>query len=669
MDRHIADNLTYYNVLNDMMTQRIEGYINNAAERRVLDSGDKADKELYETDYAQWKTNHWDDINNVRAEMGTAVPQILSKQIDNVVTNSQSSFILKGAGKTRQSQYEDLDSESLIGAIGTQNLQGITDPSVAYSGNEIVKAAGQLNYQHTKWRVSQSNADIIAGIKNAQEKGEFAAWDTETVGGLDEFGKQRYDGVTEITIKRKEYTPEAKTIESYGSAIGFTREQKEFGEQVYKKVLAGAKLTGRESVWAHRLMLIGQSTAVQADGKMAGVFEYSHFADKDEIRDRKPEYIRQGIDKGFALGESQRALGTNATFAGEKMYAWEADTLQGFDTIIKNDLTAVGHNTVNFDRKAASWLLQHGMWSEGGKKIAAQIYERLTARNGDLHFDHEVDTEAVQNQFSETRLDNYITTDENGNEVVNEGALKYAKERKLTAGQQEAIGYALYPGMYDGADVNAHTSDVDVDVVGKMFTSDKYRLDSETSFLKGADESAPAVIKGDGSQLFHMTRSHTSTDLAKNGLIGFVMDDVDENAFTTFEGVTHQGDKSRKLIYKPGALQKGVSYSITNVSTLSLSKDLQERVARLQPDADLSNLIAVEWTPEYDENVAPGMRQNRKVVTIGARFNQESLINESALMYGLKDENGEWQFTDNQEIKDQLKIRQLNDEGKIVGAR
>ena len=49
MDRHIADNLTYYNVLNDMMTQRIEGYINNAAERRVLDSGDKADKELYET--------------------------------------------------------------------------------------------------------------------------------------------------------------------------------------------------------------------------------------------------------------------------------------------------------------------------------------------------------------------------------------------------------------------------------------------------------------------------------------------------------------------------------------------------------------------------------------------------------------------------------------------
>lgn len=178
----------------------------------------------------------------------------------------------------------------------------------------------RVNYQHTKWRVAQSNADMIAGIKNAQEKGEFAAWDSETVGGPDEYGKQRYDGVTEITIKRKKYNAEAETIESFGSAIGFTLEQKDFAEKVYRKIDLGAKLTGREAVWAHRFMLIGQSTAIQAQGKMEGVYEYSHFADKDEILDRNPEHVRQGIDKGFALGEAQRALGTNATFAGEKIF-------------------------------------------------------------------------------------------------------------------------------------------------------------------------------------------------------------------------------------------------------------------------------------------------------------------------------------------------------------
>ena len=661
MERHIADNLTYRNVLNDLMTQRIYDYAKAAVEHKLSDAeGQALDNEQYE----RWLGQHLDDIMS-----GNAIPQILSKNIDNVVTSSQSSYFLKGVNRSRAGQYAELDSEELIGAIGPQNLRNIADPSVAYNGGGITKNDGQLNYQHTKWRVAQSNADMIAGIKNAQEKGEFAAWDTETVGGPDEYGKQRYDGVTEITIKRKKYNAEAETIESFGSAIGFSLEQKDFAEKVYRKIDAGAKLTGREAVWAHRLMLIGQSTAVQAQGKMEGVYEYSHFADKDEILDRNPEYVRQGIDKGFALGEAQRALGTNATFAGEKMYAWEADTLKGFQTIIDKDLTAVGHNTVNFDRKAAGWLLQHGMWSEGGRKVAAQIYERLTARNGDLHFDHEVDTEAVQNQFSETRLDNYITKDENGNDVVNEDALKYAKERNLTAGQQEAIGHALYPDMYDGADVNAHTSDVDVDVVGKMFTSDKYRLDSKDSFLNGADSAAPAAIKGDGNQLFHMTRSHTSADLAKNGLLGFVMDDLSEDAYTSFEGVAHSAKEARKLIYKPGALQKGVTYSITNVSELSVSKELQAHIARIQPDADTSNLIAVEWTPEYDESVPPGMRQNRKVITVGARFNQESLINESALMFGVKDENGEWQFTDNKEVQDQLKIRQLDENGQVVGAR
>ena len=165
MERHIADNLTYRNVLNDLMTQRIEGYINNAAERQVLGLGDEADKELYETDYAQWKTTHWDDINNARAEMGAAVPQILSKQINNAVTNSQGSLILDGVTKTRHSQYEDLDSEELIGAIEPQNLQDIAAPSIAYNGSGLTKSEDQLNYQHTNWRVAQSNADMIAGEK------------------------------------------------------------------------------------------------------------------------------------------------------------------------------------------------------------------------------------------------------------------------------------------------------------------------------------------------------------------------------------------------------------------------------------------------------------------------------------------------------------------------
>ena len=656
MEKQVADNLTYLNVLNDLMTENIRGYVRAAAERKLGIAHNILSDEALEEKFSE-------------VMGGNAIPQLLSKNINNVVVNSQGSLILQGVSKSRAGQYADIDSEAFIGALGTDNLRSIADPSVAYNGNGVTKNNGQLNYQHTKWRVSQSNADMIAGIKNAEAKGKFAAWDSETVGGKDEFGRQRFDGVTELTVKVKKYNAEAETLQTFGSAIGFSVEQKDFAEHVYSKVLAKSKLTDRESVWAHRLMLIGQSTAEQVAGKANGVYEYTHFADKDEIMDKNPEYIRQGIDKGFALGEAQRKAGANVSFAGEKMYGWEAEILGGFQTIIDQDLTAVGHNTIPFDRKAASWLLQHGMWSEGGTKVAQQIYGRLTAKNGDFHFDHEVDTEAVQNQFSETRLDNYITVDENGNEIVNEDALKYAKERHLTAGQQEAIGYSLYRDMYEGADVNAHTSDVDVDVVGKMFTSDKYRLDSADSFLKGADSAAPTAIKGDGTQLFHMTRSHTAADLANNGLLGFVMDDLSENAFTSFEGIAHDVDTARKLIYKPGALQRGVSYSITNISSLSVSKELQAKIAQLQPDADVSQLIAVEWTPQYDASVAPGMRQNRKVVTIGARFNQETLINESALMYGTLDENGEWQLTDNKEIQDQLKIRQLGDDGRVLGAR
>ena len=532
---------------------------------------------------------------------------------------------------------------------------------------DIVKSEAQLNYQPTNWRVSQSDADMVAGVQNAIDKGKFVAWDTETLGGLDEFGKQRYDAVTEFTFKLKEYDAEAKTISSFGSAVGLTDEQYAFGEQVWKKVRAGAKLTGQEEVWAHRLALIGESKYEQAKNKEKGVFEYTHFADKDEILKLNPDEIKTGLEKAYAMGKEQRNAGL-IKYDGEKMYAWESELFKGIDTIINGDLTAVGHNTVNFDRKALQWLLQHGMWSEGAKKIAEKRLENLTSKNGDLHFNHEFDTMAAQNQHAESRLDNYITTDENGKTVVNEEALEFAKRRKLSAGQQEAIGYSLYKDMYEGADVNAHTSDVDVDVVGKIFTSPKYSLDAENSFLKGAKDTKSYVIKGDGSQLFHMTRSHTAGDLSKNGMFGFVTGEV-RNSFTTFSGVEHGEDGARKLIFKPGALQKGVSYSISNVTALSVSKELQTHIARIQPDADLKNLIAVTLNPEFHEDVNPGYTANRSVTIVGSRFNVESLLNESALLYATKDEKGEYIFTDDEKTKKALMIRQIDENGRMAGAR
>lgn len=674
MKKQVLDNLAYFYEINRIMSQQIQDSLNRTAEQQVLEQGTAKDRTLYEENYGQWKKANKRKLKTARGKLnGNAIPHIMAKNINNAVVNADGSFVMQGARKAREQQYKDIDTEAVIGAIGPENLSDIADPNAAYHGNGITKSSTQLQHQHTKWRVAQSNADMVAGVKNAQSKGEFVAFDTETLGGQDEFGKQRYDAVTEITIKRKKYNAEAETIESFGGAIGFTQEQKDFGEKVYAKVKAGAKLTGREAVWAHRLSLIGMSTAVQAKGKANGVYEYSHFADKDEIRSGDPEYIRQGIDKGFALGEAQRKAG-KVTYAKKEMYAWEADTFKGIDAIIDNELTAVGHNTVNFDRKALQWLLQKGMWSAGAKQLAQERLQRLTARNGDLHFDYEVDTEAVQNQFSETRLDNFLDVDENGNPTVDKEALKAVKERGLTLGQQEAIGRKLYPHMYDGANVNAHTSDVDVDVVGKIFTSSKYRLGTKDSFFNQAMDAngnvaAPSSIKGDGNELFYMTRSHTASDLSKNGLLGFVMDDVDDYALTSFEGVTHNADGTRKLIYKPGALQKGVSYSITNVSALSLSKDLQEQFAKVQPDADMSNLIAIEWTPVYDKSVDPGMRKNRRVVTIGARFNQETLMNESALLYAAKDANGEYQFTDDEEVKKLLQIRKLNEKGELVGMR
>ena len=672
MKKHIANNLSYWEAINGVMTQQMQEYISAAVEKeaeiQALKDGDKADKELYKKDYEQWRNLHRDRIDAYAQEMttGNAVAQIYAKNMHNAVISSEGSMIITGAYKAHEQQYEDIDSEALIGTVGPDNLKAIADTK-APSAKGITKSASQLNYQPTRWRVAQTDEEIIAGIQNAADKGKFVAFDSETLGGQDKFGKQRYDAVTEITFKVKKYNEEAETIESYGTAIGLTGEQRAFGEQVLKKIKAGAKLTGQEEVWAHRLALIGKSETQQVEGRPDGVFEYSHFADKDEILKRDADEIEAGLNKAFSLGEDQRRIGENVTYGNKKMYAWEAEVFRGIDSIINEDLTAVGHNTVNFDRKALQWLLQRGMWSAGARQLAEERLKRLTARNGDLHFDHEVDTEAVQNQHSDSPLDNYIVTDDKGEAALNRDAIKYAKDRKLSYGQQEAIGNALYHDMYNSPDVNAHTSDVDVDVVGKMFTSSKYRLGTEDSFLK--DVGTTAAVKGDGNELFYMTRSHTASDLSKNGLLGFVADDVDENAITSFEGVTYSGNSSRKLIYKPGALQKGVSYAITNVSALNVSKELQEQIAKLQPEADMSNLVAVEWTPVWDENIDPGMRKARKVVTVGARFNQESLVNESAFMYATKDANGEWQFTDNQEIKDALAIRKLDEEGKVIGAR
>jgi len=539
--------------------------------------------------------------------------------------------------------------------------------TVTTPNGDIIKTETELNYQRTNWKVSQSDADMVAGVQNAIDKGEFVAWDTETLGGQDEFGRQRYDAVTEFTFKRKKYNAEAETIESFGSAVGITDEQYAFGEHVWKKVGAGAKLTGQEEVWAHRLALIGESKYEQAKDKGKGVFEYTHFADKDEILKLDPDEIKAGLEKAYTMGKEQRSFGANVKYAGEKMYAWESELFQGIDTIINKDLTAVGHNTVNFDRKALQWLLQHGMWSEGAKKIAAQRLERLTAKNGDLHFDHEFDTMAAQNQHQSSRLDNFITTDDKGNAVVNEEALLYAKKRKLTLGQQEAIGNALYPDIYNSADVNAHTSDVDVDVVGKMFTSEKYGL-GENSFLKDAKNTKAYKIKGDSSQLFHMTRSHTTKSLSENGILGFVTGEI-RDSITTFSGVEHTSEGARKLIFHPGALQKGVSYSISNVTALSVSEELQKHIAKAQPNADMENLIAVTFTPEFHKGVDPGYTANRSVTLVGSRFDIESLLNQSALLYATKDKDGKYVFTDDKDVQKALAIREIDENGRTVGAR
>lgn len=126
MERHIADNLTYRNVLNDLMTKRIYDYAKAAVEHKLSDAeGQALDNEQYE----RWLGQHLDDIMS-----GNAIPQILSKNIDNVVTNSQSSYFLKGVNRSRAGQYAELDSEELIGAIGPQKLRNIAAPSVAYNG-------------------------------------------------------------------------------------------------------------------------------------------------------------------------------------------------------------------------------------------------------------------------------------------------------------------------------------------------------------------------------------------------------------------------------------------------------------------------------------------------------------------------------------------------------
>lgn len=246
---------------------------------------------------------------------------------------------------------------------------------------------------------------------------------------------------------------------------------------------------------------------------------------------------------------------------------------------------------------------------------------------------------------------------------MNEELLQTITQKGLGLQTQEALGIMLGITAEEGK--HAHTSEADVQVLAQIFDKLFIQTDDEDFFK---DTSKPTVLKGDSTQLLY---AMSGVNPRQYGLIGYFNDPL-TNELRTFDGYILDED-ARPNFFAYGGIWKGVSYTITDIASVSTSDKFREVAAQHYPNLDIEQLIAVKFQPVTDSDDLKSLVQP---VIIGSKTDVMNYINHNLIHTASRKRKktndgeiiyGKWRsiIGDDKVKSDLLSVHKIDKHGKL----
>lgn len=617
----------------EMYKRQIEGLKSEYAKQDAKDLGlspDEAKDMMYKLK------------SDVLSSLENTIAVLDHQKVNNIVT-SDALRIFQGGGFKRPSRYpenpellmfyNELHSKALSFLTGKKS----TGQELMWNTTEI---ADELTYSFNNKANSFSNYADVQESYRYFKSGEhgLTVFDLETFGGKNEFGKQQVDKITEYTFNFYDSTKPGANRERITGFVGLSREEaarymKEFDD--FKDI---GSLTEKQRVVARSLAKIGHAdTLIEEDPAKRGRFIVKRYGEgADDVLTK--DSIFAGIREARRIGEIQEKYMYNG------MMAWEEDVANALIRMQKGTSVIAGHN---INRADIPWLNQ----------VLAQSYsENMKSYMRSQGFGGQLDLPSYRVLDTLSMLQMADVNPKTLNEIWTDDKKKsILKAQGLTPYQQEALAQRFLPEMFESTELGAHVSSFDVDASYKLITEaklgNKLFLDRVMELAEEAQKATRVgqTLKQNQQQLFYATKS-LGGDFTRESIFGFKVDSFTGN-LKTMDGVELAENLAARKTFPEYMTKKGVSYTIDSIDLIKANQEYVNKMKNINPALAVNELVAMKISPVVDTSelgpYADLIQKNLEPsYIVGTKENIKSLFANNFILYGEKDDSGEYKLVD-----------------------
>jgi hypothetical protein len=506
-----------------------------------------------------------------------------------------------------QTLYEKLHDMDFF-----HNMRAIAEPKKYSTPEALMQSVVQLNKTHnikfgyTKTKTTASIESLYnaaTSIKNGIDNGGLlATFDTETLGGNNQYGYKEVDALTEFSMsfRDKNGNEVEKGIRnivglSQTQADAYEREIEALRDKPYEQ------MSTRERVILDRFSMYGheQTNLDRVNGNDA-IWQVKNMVDKDKVEGvNSVDNALNGIKALRKVGEAQDA----AAAANGNVYEWKNQIKSIAEVLNTGKLNgrnvySAGYNSTMFDIPALNLIIDNDLYMSGShiepmRSNYVDVYsmvKNITADYGNLHYLNRdihgfIDDEGKSTQTQITNL----FVGKHRDELISQGAVPHI------ASFDEKLLSMLF----------THKGD------NNMTAFDEFSSDLSNIFKK--NKKLSGVYSGANQQLFMVNQTNPFDSFSMAGGLNFVYDSVSDS-YKTFNGYEMGSNDAGKFVREAGFGQYGMqkrglySHNIVKINRSEMGKYKNvfatDQATHAMQEYGVDELYMIASTPIYDTKMA-----------------------------------------------------------------
>lgn len=474
------------------------------------------------------------------------------------------------------------------------------------TGDKLIKNAQEININYSKNlnKISSSVQSILDSYKEFQDASEYVYFDTETFGGINEYGIKELLGIQEFSLKKVK--KDGTTIREVESLVGLDKSKSWDYKRIdkisswideYERTGAMPK-EGMAQVTLNRLAKLGhEKTKIKYVNGLANIEQFPSNADMPKFLD--PKMIRDGFERMLKVGEKQNKelIGAEVLGEGNGIPAY-IDSFFDMMNELNNNF-AVGKNINNFDNNVLSVTAEDFVKRLNNTQINYMRdkygvdFNTLKYNKG--HLDQE---NVIRTAFASKGISRYFTNQQ----------LEELNNLNITNGQLEAFGQTYFPEIYKAA--GAHTAKIDnlvgINLMSKpLYSKDKTLIGTMIDDIKENASSINLKFNNNGfttkeGKTLTPVFTATKSDIFEANPFDFQFKSMDGELHFNVKEVLDSNGKARSSKNAPGT-KKNASYIIKTYE-FNPTEDMKKAMKSVSDYyAGDEPYYILEYTPELDK--------------------------------------------------------------------